>query len=491
MASSSSSTRRYSYEDFFEGFRPAVASTGRESRTSCVTARCGGLRERARSDPERSARSRHRRDQPRQHREDLRRALLPARVPRTRRRARSTRRTSASRFPKNLYVIGTMNTADRSIALVDARSAAGSTSSRSCRTEKPLKDVLRKWLASEGLDGKPAVILDRLNAAIGAQEFSIGHSYFMGARGSDGINLDWVWRFAIKPLLEEHYYGTRRNVDIEFGFDALEGKALEVIEECARLGDRHLRRAMILTLRAWSRLPVRLPAGLAAEVKQSNLVDVRLIAAPDHWELVSDSSVGVVVGSDWELRVEPKIEIPQLLFLVAYAHSQDGWRDIMAGFGRESQLLDAVASGFAVHCERAIERGLLRGYVHYEESRPDLRGRIRFADQIARNPGLPLPLELSYDDFTADVHENRLLRTALEVLLRLPRIPSRARIRLLGVRAALGDVAILRDRRDFAAPPDHAAEQALRGGARAGRADSPPLVRDSEQRRGVVGLLPY
>ena len=210
---------------------------------------------------------------------------------------------------------------------------------------------------------------------------------------------------------------------------------------------------MILTLRAWSRLPVRLPAGLAAEVKQSSLVDVRLIAAPDRWELVSDSSVGVVVGSDWELRVEPKIEIPQLLFLVAYAHSQDGWRDLMAGFGRESQLLDAVASGFAVHCERAIESGLLRGYVHYEESRPDLRGRIRFADQIARNPGLPLPLEVSYDDFTADVHENRLLRTALEVLLRLPRIPSRARIRLLGVRAALGDVAILRDRRDFAAPP--------------------------------------
>jgi 5-methylcytosine-specific restriction enzyme subunit McrC len=209
---------------------------------------------------------------------------------------------------------------------------------------------------------------------------------------------------------------------------------------------------VILTLRAWSTLSVELPARIAEEVKKSKLVDVRLGTAPGHWELVSESSVGVVVGSDWELRVEPKIEIPQLLFLVAYAHSQDGWRDIMAGFGREDQLLDVVASGFAIHCERAIERGLLRGYVHCEESRPDLRGRIRFAHQIARNPGLPLPLELSYDDFTADVRENRLMRTALEVLLRLPRIPTRAREKLLGVRAALGDVAILRDRRDFVAP---------------------------------------
>jgi 5-methylcytosine-specific restriction enzyme subunit McrC len=210
---------------------------------------------------------------------------------------------------------------------------------------------------------------------------------------------------------------------------------------------------VILTLRAWSTLSVRLPARIAEEIKKSKLVDVRLGTAPDHWELVSESCVGVVVGSDWELRVEPKIEIPQLLFLVAYAHSQDGWRDIMAGFGRDDQLLDAVASGFAVHCERATERGLLRGYVHYEESRPNLRGRIRFADQIVRNPGLPLPLELSYDDFTADVRENRLLRTALEVLLRLPRIPMRARAKLLRVRAALGDVTILRDRRDFTAPP--------------------------------------
>lgn len=69
-----------------------------------------------------------------------------------------------------------------------------------------------------------------------------------------------------------------------------------------------------------------------------------------------------------------------------------------------------------------------------------LRGRLRFADQIARWPGLPIPLELSYDDYTADVAENQILRGATELLLRFPRVPVLARRRLFGIRAALEEV---------------------------------------------------
>lgn len=200
-------------------------------------------------------------------------------------------------------------------------------------------------------------------------------------------------------------------------------------------------------------MPIRLPAHLAAELKRSDLVDVRLLSAPDKWELASESKIGVVVAEGWELRVHPKLEIPKLLFLLAYSHSQDGWRDVLAGFGEERQLLDAVANGFAAHCTKAFERGLLRGYVPLEERRPDLRGRVRFGDQIARSAGLPIPVEVSYDDYTEDIAENRLLLTATEVLLRLPRIGTRARARLLGVRAELEAVSVLRDPRDHADPP--------------------------------------
>ena len=209
---------------------------------------------------------------------------------------------------------------------------------------------------------------------------------------------------------------------------------------------------MNIELQAWSRKTATLPAETAAALKRSGLVDVRLGAAPGEWELVSDSKVGVAVAEGWELRVHPKLEIPKLLFLLAYARSPDGWRGL-AGFGEERQLLDAVANGFAAQCQKAFERGLLRGYTPIEEARTDLRGRVRFGDQIARAAGLPLPIEVSYDNYTEDIPENRLLLTATELLLRLPRIGDRARPQLLAARAQLEAVSVLRDRSEFKAPP--------------------------------------
>jgi 5-methylcytosine-specific restriction enzyme subunit McrC len=207
-----------------------------------------------------------------------------------------------------------------------------------------------------------------------------------------------------------------------------------------------------MNVSAWSETVVDLTAEQAQAVARSGLAEVRIDTPPTQWKLVTGSRVGVIVGLDWELRVEPRLDIPQLLFLLAYAFTQDGWRDVVAGFSADDELLDAVGAGFATHAARAIERGLVRGYVNVDERRLDLRGRVRFADQIARVPGLPLPIEVSYDDFTADVHENRLLLTAAEVLLRLPRVPARARQRLLWLRAQMEEVTTLRDPRTFDVP---------------------------------------
>jgi 5-methylcytosine-specific restriction enzyme B len=220
----------FSYEDFFEGFRPAVADTGTGVAYELRKGPLRRIAERARNYP------------------DAPHVLVIDEINRGniakifgelyflleyRDRGVALQYSPDERFslPKNLYVIGTMNTADRSIALVDAALRRRFYFVPFLPTEKPLEDVLRKWLASEGLAARPAEILDRLNAAIGAQEFSIGHSYFMGAPGSGGIDLDRVWRFAIKPLLEEHYYGTGRDVDAEFGFDALERGTFAVLDD--------------------------------------------------------------------------------------------------------------------------------------------------------------------------------------------------------------------------------------------------------------------
>src|ERR1700722_9153359 len=80
-----------------------------------------------------------------------------------------------------------------------------------------------------------------------------------------------------------------------------------------------------------------------------------------------------------------------------------------------AQLRDAPI-GFSSHAKWAIDGGLLRGYVHREERSVELRGRLRFGDQIAHGGGLPLPVEVSYDDFTQDILENRMLKTTATLL---------------------------------------------------------------------------
>src|SRR5258706_338024 len=72
--------------------------------------------------------------------------------------------------------------------------------------------------------------------------------------------------------------------------------------------------------------------------------------------------------------------------------------------------------------ERASHQGLLPGYILVEESSQVLRGRLRENEQLHRHHGLLLPLEIQYDEFTIDIAENQILRTACERMLTVPRV---------------------------------------------------------------------
>ena len=198
-----------------------------------------------------------------------------------------------------------------------------------------------------------------------------------------------------------------------------------------------------LTLTAWSRLDCELTHAEASQIRDCGLVEVAAQPAPDRWRLLGKSLVGVASGPTWELRVLPRLEVSQLLFLLGYAADPSGWKDRQADFAVAPDLFDAIANGFSWHALRLVEQGLLRGYMPVRERLPALRGRIRFGDQIARSAGMPLPVEVTYDDYTADIAENRALKAAAAVLLRLPRVPPLARRRLLRLRELLDEVATL------------------------------------------------
>jgi 5-methylcytosine-specific restriction protein B len=123
-------------------------------------------------------------------------------------------------IPANLYVIGTMNIADRSLALVDyalRRRFA-------FVTLEPQFDssLYRTWLKSRGMpESLIQLIVTRmkaLNTRISedpqlGEAFCVGHSFFCPT-GKDFSSLDTSWyaevvRTEIKPLLEEYWYDAR------------------------------------------------------------------------------------------------------------------------------------------------------------------------------------------------------------------------------------------------------------------------------------------
>jgi len=118
-------------------------------------------------------------------------------------------------LPKNLYLIGTMNTADRSIALIDAAMRRRFAFVELAPDAEPTKSLLGRWSAHHGLGDTAARLLARLNQRIEDPDFRVGPSYFMKSTDADAHSperLDRIWRTSILPLLQEHHYGEWESV---------------------------------------------------------------------------------------------------------------------------------------------------------------------------------------------------------------------------------------------------------------------------------------
>ncbi|MET3808620.1 5-methylcytosine-specific restriction enzyme subunit McrC [Nakamurella sp. UYEF19] len=147
--------------------------------------------------------------------------------------------------------------------------------------------------------------------------------------------------------------------------------------------------------------------------------------------LTGRSMVGVVRVGDFTVELRPKVGIAPVLFLLSYALDPRAWREPTAEIARDVTLAEAIVPMFARTVQEALRPGLLHGYRGHDDSLTTVRGRIRMADQMRNRTGLPLPVEVNYDEFTPDILENRLLRTAVDVLGRL-------RLRHQGSRRSLG-----------------------------------------------------
>ena len=152
---------------------------------------------------------------------------------------------------------------------------------------------------------------------------------------------------------------------------------------------------------------------------------------PGTYDLTPGSEVGVVALDSCCIVIRPKVPIDRVLFLVSYALDSANWREKAALYNTAEDIVEGMAAVFAHELRRALRRGLLQGYRSTEDALTTVRGRIRFDEQLRRRFGVPLPLEVRFDEYTEDTELNRVLRAALWRLSRLP-------IRSRHVRSMLG-----------------------------------------------------
>ena len=209
----------FSYEDFFEGFRPAEKSNGTVSLEK-VDGPLKRIAAAARANPEKNYVLII---------DEINRGNL-AKVfgelyylleYRDEEISLMYSKTEKFSLPKNLIFIGTMNTADRSIALVDSAIRRRFKFIHLDPTSEPCSQILPKWLEANRLPFVAGAMLENLNNALARYEFSVGPAYFMKDKNQTREDLQLIWKYSIEPLLEEYFYGEWAEKNSEFSFDKI------------------------------------------------------------------------------------------------------------------------------------------------------------------------------------------------------------------------------------------------------------------------------
>lgn len=118
-------------------------------------------------------------------------------------------------IPDNVYIIGTMNTADRSLAIMDyALRRRFYFVDIKCETKR-----LEAWLNENGCILKASELIgaienmnNQIKDEMHSEDFAIGHSYFM-REGLDKKKLKEVMNFGVKPLLKEYFFDKEEKVE--------------------------------------------------------------------------------------------------------------------------------------------------------------------------------------------------------------------------------------------------------------------------------------
>ena len=225
--------------------------------------------------------------------------------------------------------------------------------------------------------------------------------------------------------------GESVNADNELGNRELENEAQSV--------DDHDREREPVTLREWETRRLELTKWQAGRLQKTTWLSVTPDPEDGYWNVKAKQWVGGFTIDGLRVIVRPKINPQNLFLLLEVGLPPDAWLPEAIDYAETHDLLPALISFFARTAETTLARGHYHSYRHEEEDLLALRGRLDFQRQFRRG-GLMVPMACSYDDFTADVAENRYLKAAMQRAIRVAGVPPIDRGRLMRLLVALEDV---------------------------------------------------
>lgn len=107
-------------------------------------------------------------------------------------------------LPENLYLIGTMNTSDRSISSLDMAIRRRFSFVELSPASEPVSGLLSRWLEREQINPAIATLWEHANSFIADDKMKLGPSYFMKKTISEEVEA--IWDFQIYPQLCEIFF---------------------------------------------------------------------------------------------------------------------------------------------------------------------------------------------------------------------------------------------------------------------------------------------
>ena len=202
-------------------------------------------------------------------------------------------------LPSNLYIIGTMNTADRSIGVLDAALRRRFHFIEFYPDAPPIDGLLRRWLKTN----KPemefvADLVPLANSMLHDRSLQIGPSYFMRPN-LDERWLQLIWQHSVLPYIEEQYYDEPHRV-AQFDLARLRAK-LPAADETGSESDAGSNQALSSTtrqrtirLKEWKTRRVELTQTEVVELLALNAgLTIQPVGTPGWYSITPSSIVGV------------------------------------------------------------------------------------------------------------------------------------------------------------------------------------------------------